>query len=283
MSYKTVLAFLQYPEDEDRLLDVAFPVARSFGAHLTGFHAEPGASAFSTPAYYAQSRMRVQSVDKHRDRMAQMESRFRERAACDDVRSMNGARSRRGDIDTSDAIIASARCADLVIAGQPDKEKHPGAMANVERAIFEGGRPVLFVLWAARIPDSFDRVIVAWNGTREAARAPPSTPCSFLSRPRARWRFFTVDPKGAPTRRPLSQEPWSAAALARHGVNVTIETQLSGGIPAGDIIEKTGSPTPRRTCWSWGLFRARRLSERSVRRRHLHRSETMPCITLMSR
>ena len=279
MSYKTVLAFLQQLEEEDRLLDVAFPVARSFGAHLTGFHAEPGASAFSTPAYYAQSRMRVQTVDKHRDRMEQMEARFRERAARDDV-SHEWRAIETGDIDTSDAIIASARCADLVIAGQPDKEKHPGAMANVERAIFEGGRPVLFVPWAARIPDSFDRVIVAWNGTREAARAAFDA-LPFLMAARS-VEVFTVDPKDGADQTATLAGAEIAAALARHGVNVTIETQLSGGIPAGDIIENRIADT-QTDLLVMGAYSRSRLSERlfgGVTRTVL---ETMPCITLMSR
>ena len=279
MSYKTVLAFLQNPDDEDRLLDVAFPVTREFSAHLTGFHAEPGEKAFSSPAYYAQSRMRVQTVDKHRDRMAAMETRFRERAAREDI-SHEWRAVETSDVDTSEAVIASARCADLVVAAQPDKEKHPGAMAKVEKVIFEGGRPVLFVPWAARIPQRFDRVVIAWNGTRESTRATFDA-LPFIMGARS-VEVFTVDPKNEADQTAALAGAEIASALARHGANVTVETQISDGLPAGAIIENRLADT-QADLLVMGAYSRSRLSERlfgGVTRTVL---ESMPCITLMSR
>ncbi len=279
MTLKTVLAFLQNLDDEDRVLDAAFPVARAFGSHLIGFHAEPGEEAFSTPAYYAQQRMRVESAWKPQVRMAEMEARFRERARRDDIQCEWRSVETR-DTDTSDAVIPSARCADLVVAAQPDTKKHRNAMAGVEKVVFEGGRPVLFVPWAARIPERFDTVLIAWNGTREAARATFDAMPFILAAKKV--EIFTVDPKQGDDQTPAFAGAEIAATLARNGAKVTVETQISDGIPTGSIIENRLADI-QADLLVMGAYSRSRLSERlfgGVTRTVL---ESMPCITLMSR
>lgn len=70
-------------------------------------------------------------------------------------------------------ITGRARYADIAILGQADP-KHPmfDALAPLaERIMLDCGRPVLIVPYEARIDAVGKRVLVAWNGSREAARA----------------------------------------------------------------------------------------------------------------
>ncbi len=71
-----------------------------------------------------------------------------------------------------EALVAHARCSDLVVLGQPTPDGEGAGFAGglAEAAIEAGGRPVLVVpyIGAASIGR---RVIVAWDGSREAARA----------------------------------------------------------------------------------------------------------------
>ncbi|MCC0027860.1 MAG: universal stress protein [Zhengella sp.] len=278
MSYKTILAFLQTPADEDRVLDAAFPIARLFGAHLIGFHAEPDRAAVAAPAYYAQMNQAVQQADRFEERMDTMAARFRDRAAREDVLSEWRSASTRG-MDTSGAVIDSARCADLVIAGQADGKGSSKLNAEVERVIFESGRPVLAVPYAAKIPSRIDRVVVAWNGTREAARATFDALPFIMGANEV--EVFTVDPKRE-DQTPALAGAEIASVLARHGANVKTETQISDGIPVSAIIENRLADT-QADLLVMGAYSHARWTERlfgGVTRTVL---ESMPCITLMSR
>jgi len=67
-----------------------------------------------------------------------------------------------------------ARYADLTIVGQFDRNEPLGNMgldAMVGQTIMTSGRPVLAVPFAGTFPTVGDRVLVAWNAGREAARA----------------------------------------------------------------------------------------------------------------
>ncbi|PHP65821.1 universal stress protein [Zhengella mangrovi] len=278
MSYKTILAFLQSPADEDRVLDTAFPIASLFGAHLIGFHAEPDRAAIAAPAYYAQMNKQVELAERFEERMATMADRFRERAKREDVLCEWRSASTRS-MDTSRAVIDSARCADLIVVGQPDGKGASKLSAEIERVIFESGRPVLFVPYAARIPARIDRVVVAWNATREAARATFDALPFIMGANEV--EVFTVDPNGN-DQTPALAGAEIASVLSRHGANVKTETQISDGIPVSAIIENRLADT-QADLLVMGAYSHSRLSERlfgGVTRTVL---ESMPCITLMSR
>jgi nucleotide-binding universal stress UspA family protein len=64
-----------------------------------------------------------------------------------------------------------ARSFDLVVLGQPrDGDPLIGQYALVERCLFASGRPVIIVPAAASRP-ALETIVVAWDGSAEAARA----------------------------------------------------------------------------------------------------------------
>lgn len=70
-------------------------------------------------------------------------------------------------------VIVHAREADLSVLGQPDpRETDSGLPIDlVEQTVLQSGRPVLVIPYAGRFPAVGRRVVIAWNGSREAARA----------------------------------------------------------------------------------------------------------------
>lgn len=75
--------------------------------------------------------------------------------------------------DVVAAVAAQARYADLVVLGQPAPD-HPlfDTLATLpERVMMESGRPVLIVPHGEARASVGKKVLVAWKGTREAARA----------------------------------------------------------------------------------------------------------------
>ena len=82
------------------------------------------------------------------------------------------AEIRRFDIHADDvANIAAreARSADTFVALRPNGATDPERL--VEGVLFGSGRNVFLVPEAERPKIAFDRILVAWNGSREAARA----------------------------------------------------------------------------------------------------------------
>ena len=76
-------------------------------------------------------------------------------------------------LDPNREMQTHARYADLVIVGQEDRtdpETTP-ARGFVESVVLAGGRPVLILPYAGKLPRSFDNILLAWDGGREAARA----------------------------------------------------------------------------------------------------------------
>lgn len=70
-------------------------------------------------------------------------------------------------------VIMAARHHDLSVVGQSDSTRIdlsvPGDL--VDQVVDRSGRPVLIIPFAGRFPVVGQRVVVAWNGSREAARA----------------------------------------------------------------------------------------------------------------
>lgn len=75
--------------------------------------------------------------------------------------------------DETREMRTHARYADLVIMGQEDvtdPESSP-TVGFVASVVLGGGRPVLIVPYAGKLPKAFNNVLLAWDGGREAARA----------------------------------------------------------------------------------------------------------------
>ena len=72
--------------------------------------------------------------------------------------------------DSAVAARAAARTADLVVASEADPDESVRA-ADLDALLYETGRPVLLVPLSGMKEGPFRKVLVAWNGTREAARA----------------------------------------------------------------------------------------------------------------
>ncbi len=119
--------------------------------------------------------------------------------------------------DVAREICRRARYTDLVVMGQYEIqepiERHPLPIANA--VVLKCGRPVLVVPESAS-SISFERVVIAWDGSREAVRAVhDALPLLVLSH----WvRILKIVAPSA------SSEPADAGDLAahlvRHGVRV---------------------------------------------------------------
>jgi nucleotide-binding universal stress UspA family protein len=128
----------------------------------------------------------------------------------------------------------NARYADLVISPQAEPTDEPETRLLPHEIVLAAGRPVLFVPYAGRFPDAGRRVLVAWDGGREAARA-VSDALPFLARAET-VEVSVFDPERSP--RTHGEQPGADIALflSRHGVKVTVHRQSGAGYDVGAQI-----------------------------------------------
>ena len=75
------------------------------------------------------------------------------------------------DGDPTDAMITCARYGDLTVIGQANPDEPTYDRSMPDQLILGAGGPVLVVPYAGRFETTGKRVMIAWNGAREAARA----------------------------------------------------------------------------------------------------------------
>lgn len=279
MSYKTILAVLQAPADAERVLDCAVPLAARHGAHLVGFHAQSTPLPYVTPMGFPDTDFIVASEEAGEQRSAEIRQLFEARCTREDI--AHGWRATKNlSGDSAAGALALARASDLIVVQQVDPEAESGLVADVETLLFESGRPVLLVPYAVSVDCGFRRVLVAWNGSQQAARA------AFDALPFIRaaeeTEVLSLDASDNAEQDAAVAGADIAAALARHGAKVTFASGFSAGIGAGEAIENRIADM-RADLLVMGAYSQSRLKEFFFGGATRTLLESMPVATLMSR
>jgi nucleotide-binding universal stress UspA family protein len=173
MALKDILVHLDTTNRCAIRLELAARLALQHGAHLTGLHVIDippahyfyGAAMPFVPVNPEEivTRIRAEATEA----TAPVEVAFR------DCLRRNGVEGEwRLAEGTPPAMVAlHARYADLSIVGQPDRDQPQDADPITVTAVMTSGRPVLAVPFAGTFPTIGERVLIAWNASREAARA----------------------------------------------------------------------------------------------------------------
>ncbi|HKT94307.1 MAG TPA: universal stress protein [Paraburkholderia sp.] len=169
MSYKTIMVHMDTSARANARLSLALKLGRRFGAHLDGLFAafEPHPHEFyvmaGTADYYDTHRK------LRREQRGAIERLFRAELARAQV---DGAWvTPEGDPVT--AVMQRSRSADLVILGQTDRDDPESYIAEhfPETVLLGAGGPVLLMPYTGSFESVGERVLVGWNGSREASRA----------------------------------------------------------------------------------------------------------------
>jgi nucleotide-binding universal stress UspA family protein len=232
MAYRTIVVHLDAAARRAERLELACSLAAGYDAHLVGLFA---LAPVQLPFAFGNAGAVIAAEQRWRDEVAALAER-----------ELNAAASRHGvaklewrtGLDAASAVCASARYADLVIIGQ----REPGAAAReavlpaqfVEETVLRAGRPVLIVPYAGRISRLGARVLVAWDASREAARA--VTDALPLLQGAQSVEVVAFDPQpGAHGAQPGAD---IALYLARHRVKVTAAEQHAGVEVGGQILSR---------------------------------------------
>jgi nucleotide-binding universal stress UspA family protein len=221
MAYRNLLVQVDDSKGCARRIEAAVALAASHGAHLTGVYVISEAS----PASFAQGYLPA-------DLLSALQQEMRARA--DAALARFAAVAERNQItfetrvervlytEIADAFATNARYADLVILGQIDPDDPvTGPRYLPEEVILGCGRPALVVPYIGAPASLGEQVTVAWDASREAARA-VNDAMPLLERARA-VKVVTINPRQRPFGH--GEEPGADIGLhlARHDIKVEVQ------------------------------------------------------------
>ncbi|KVC70492.1 universal stress protein [Burkholderia ubonensis] len=233
MGYKSILVHLDTSGRAHARLELALRLARRFDAHLTALSAiyTPEPVSFYVMAgsadYFREHRERCD------ERLAALERLFH----AETTRAKVSADWIAADARANTVVPRHARHADLVIVGQGDPNDPETYIDDQfpENLVLSAGRPVLFVPYAGDYPSLGERVLVAWDGSREAVRATHDA-MPFIERAKRTTVVAVVNGNHADAgvRIPGAD---AALMLARHASDVNVlDIECGAGASIGDTL-----------------------------------------------
>ena len=214
MAYKDLLVVVDNSPNVGERIRLAADLAERFDAHLSGL--------------YAALISKAEPPHKEQRARALFEDVVGPRKLSAEWRATTGF--------PIDIAAVQARYADLTVLGQidPDDAQAPVNGPRPEDIALSVGRPVLIVPYVGAHPTFGLRVLVGWDGSREATRAindaiPLLAAASSVT-------VLTIDPMVG--REEHGDVPGADIALylARHGVTARVESMASGGIGTGNAL-----------------------------------------------
>jgi nucleotide-binding universal stress UspA family protein len=131
-------------------------------------------------------------------------------------------------------LVALARSVDLVVHGQHSPAWHLPTGFRPEDLIVGSGRPVLVVPYSGKFDAVGRRVLIAWDGTREAARALHDALPLIAKAETA--TIMTVRAHEADFERDEPQLRRLEEHLARHQIAARHEESVRGDVPIADLL-----------------------------------------------
>lgn len=229
MSLKDILVHIDGSRETASTLAAACALAREHDAHLTGLAVDrppeiPGYASIEIPpsALEIIQAQRKAAAEKARET-------FEKAVAAAGITSRSGWSLAKGmPLET---LSLRARYTDVVVVSQSNPE-HEGGTGDdmIDDLILVCGRPVLVVPYIGASAKIGKKVLVAWNASREAARAVADAMPILEAAESV--EVIAVEPNG------IGDAPGADIAehLARHGVKATANKTTGLDIDVGDVL-----------------------------------------------
>lgn len=210
MSLSDILVCLDATEAAQGRLKLAARLARQHEAFLTAAYVLNGSTDVAAKAERAEERFR---------------DTLRMNSIAGDWRLVDGP-------DT-DELVTLAKSVDLVIVGQYSRDAN-GSGFRPEGVATACGRPLLIVPYAGEFASVGDKVLIAWDGTREATRALNDAMPLIESAKAA--TVMTVLAKEGEFGHANSALRQVVSHLEHHGVAARAERTLRGDMTVSDLL-----------------------------------------------
>jgi nucleotide-binding universal stress UspA family protein len=234
MTFKSLLVLLDDELPCIARTQVAIRLARQFDCHLVGLAPTGLLNLPTVPGSAAAlSEFAATAWDALRDQAERVADRFR-----NDCRAA-GLASYEAVLDEADrarSLIRHAHCNDLTLLTQadPDAPGYRAASELVETVVLHSARPTLILPHSGRFEQLGTRALVAWDDSREAARAVADA--LPLLRAATDVRLATWPEPDAAERHLLQSRLEAARSwLGRHGIDAQVQIEPAGS-PVADAL-----------------------------------------------
>ncbi|MFK7963475.1 MAG: universal stress protein [Burkholderiaceae bacterium] len=236
MSYKTILTHIDSFESTEMVVEQAVAIAKANEAHVIGL-APSGFASLPAGDYFGTSARYINEIQTELDEAAkQAAAAFEKRCRALDF---DGFEARLFQESVVASLIEHAAFADLIVLSQPNDDvtrssAGPGLVGDL---LMEAGRPVLVVPNERKQTADFDRVVVAWDGSRQAGRAIIDAMPLLKAAKTVDITLVNAGEKKSKFAARHGQEPGAdvGAFLARHGVNTNVR-QVVTNIAVSDAL-----------------------------------------------
>jgi nucleotide-binding universal stress UspA family protein len=235
MEIKTILVHVDDAHSADERIGFASRLALAHEAHLVGV-TQTGIMRYVygvAPDDWAGDLTPLFEIA--RSEAERRAARFETLAAQAGVTSFE---RRIGDEEPGFALASQAMYADLVVVGQTDPQDPATAHTAIpDYVAVHAPCPVLVLPHTGAFSANFDRVLIAWNASPEAARAVRQA-LPFLVRA-SEVEIAAIESEVVSHEAPGGHD--LALLLARHGVKVTLRQEQAGGNVADALLARTSA------------------------------------------
>ncbi|MEZ5932111.1 MAG: universal stress protein [Alphaproteobacteria bacterium] len=233
MGYKDLLVQVDDSAACSARVDAAIELADRFDAHLTALYLIPEVMLPIAVEGYVGADIQA-SIERHEQERAEtVLEQFKKAAEREDLEY--DTRVDRGPVaDFSEMLELHSRYADLLVLGQPDEAGEVGTAPLPGDVVLHATAPVLTVPFIGLKPGFGKRPMIAWNASREAARAVRNA-MPFLEGA-DKVDVVTVHPRSGATAHGDLPGADIALHLARHGIEVDVQRLEGEDIDVGNAI-----------------------------------------------
>ena len=215
--YKSILAVSEGGPDAEMSFRLAARIAAMFDGTVDAVHFTEHLARDADISAQSMPFLKRLSDERLKARAEESRRTYGARLA-----SLPGATFTGDGTLTRDDLVRMGRFASLMVIGRPGGDEENISPETVKAAIYDCARPVVVAPPEAR-PGSLDSVIVAWNGSAQAARA-TGLSLPFLKKARSVTVLVAdTDPDEAGTSLLIRY-------LGRHGIAATVDAPKFGAL-----------------------------------------------------
>jgi nucleotide-binding universal stress UspA family protein len=229
--YKDLLLEVDGSDAAAHRIDYALRLAQRFDAHLTGLCLIKTLALPPAVGTYMTADLEAQILAEENKRSEEALDRFRKAVSAEDIEF--DTRTDRGTPNEHAGIVSlHGRYADLTIIGQPDPDDIAASLDPGDVVMAAGG-PVMIVPHIGTPETTGEKVMIAWNASRESARAVKDS-MPLLERAKSvEVVCFRPERDGSHGELPGAD---IGLHLSRHDISVDVQVLEGSGIDVGNAL-----------------------------------------------
>lgn len=233
MSYKSILVQVNHSKACPARIEAAIGLALRHDAHLTGLYlmTEPSGASFVRgylpPEIVEAAHAQAQALAE--EKLGAFSAAAERNQVAYDTRIDRGY-----NVELPEVLSMHARYADLVVLGQDDPDDASVVRHLPEQLVLACGRPVLMIPYIGAGKTLGQRAIVAWDASREAARAVADA--LPLLEQAASVTVVSINPRQRDFGHGDVPGADIALHLARHGIKVEVERVETRDVDVGNAL-----------------------------------------------